>query len=71
MYGLAQAGLRANELLEKGLAKHGSNQLPHTPSQWRHHTKPTQFVLVVDGFGINYKNKQDTQDLINALEENY
>ena len=31
MYGLAQAVLLANELLEKRLAKHGFNKTPHTP----------------------------------------
>ena len=29
MYGLAQAGLLANELLAKRLAKHGFSQTPH------------------------------------------
>ena len=52
MYGLAQEGLLANELLAKRLAKHVFNQTPHTPGLWRHHTKPIQFALVVDDFGI-------------------
>ena len=53
------------------MAKHGFNQTPHTPGIWRHHTKPIQLALVVEDFGIKYKNKQDAQDLINALENNY
>ena len=57
MYGLAQAGLLANELLSKRLAKHGFNQTPHSPCLWRHHTKSIQFALVVDYFGIKYENK--------------
>ena len=68
---MAQEGLLANELLAKGLAKHGFNQTPHTPGLWRRHTKPIQFSLVVDDFCIKYKNKQDSQDLSNALEKNY
>ena len=71
IYGLEQAGLIANELLAKRLAKHGCNQTPHTPGIWRHHTKPIQFALVVENFDIKYENKQDAQDLINALERNY
>ena len=71
MYGLEQTGLLANELLAKRLAKHGFSQTPHTPGLCKHHTKPIQFALVVDDFGIKYKNKQDAQDLINALEINY
>ena len=71
MYGLAQAGLLANEIFAKSLAKHGFNQTPHTLGLWRHHAKPIQFTLVVEDFGIKYKNKQDVQDIINALEKNY
>ena len=71
MYGLAQSSLLENELLAKRLAKTWFNQTPHTPGLWRHHTKPIQFALVVDDFGIKYDNKQDAQDLINALEKNY
>ena len=57
MYGLAQAGMIANELFEKRLAKHGFKKTPHTPGLWRHHTNPIQFTLVVDYFGIKYKKK--------------
>ena len=71
MYGLAQAGLLANELLAKSLAKHGFSETPHTPGLWKHHKNPIQFALVVENFGIKYENKQDAQDLINALESNY
>ena len=71
MYGLAQAGQLANELLEKRLAKHGSKQMPHTPGLWRHHENPIQFTVVVDNFVIKNKNKHDTQDQTNALEKNY
>ena len=70
MYGLGQAGLLANELWDKRLEKHGFNQTSHTPGLRRNHTKPIQFALVVDNFGIKYENKQDAQDLINALENN-
>ena len=71
MYGLAQACLLANELLAKMLAKHGFKQTPHTPGLWRNNSNPIQFTLVVDDCGIKYEKKQDAQNLINALEENY
>ena len=71
MYILAQAGLIANELLAKSLAKHRFKKTPHTPGLWRHHSKPIQFTLVVDYLVIKYEKKQDAQDLINALEKNY
>ena len=63
MYGLEQAGLLENELWAKRLSKHGFNQTPHTPGLRRNHTKPIQFALVVDNFGIKYENKQDAHSL--------
>ena len=53
------------------MVKHGFNQTPHTPGLWKHHTNPIQFALVVENFGIKYKNKQDSHDIINVLEKNY
>ena len=60
LYVLAQLGLLANELLAKRLEKHGFNQTPHTLGLWRHHTNHIQLALLVDDFGIKYKNKQDS-----------
>ena len=71
MYGLAEAGLIANELLAKSLEKHGFKKTTHTPGLCRHHANPIQFKLVVDDFGIKYDKKQDAQDLINSLEKIY
>ena len=45
--------------------------MPHTPGLWIHHAKPIQFTLAVDNFCIKYGNKQDAQDIINALEKIY
>jgi hypothetical protein len=36
MYGLPQAGILVQELLEKRLNKHGYCQSPITPGLWRH-----------------------------------
>ena len=51
MYGLPQAGLLANELLEKRLNKHGYRQSKLVPGLWKHDTRPIQFTLVVDALG--------------------
>ncbi len=40
MYGLPQAGLLANELLEKQLNKHGYQQSKLVPGLWKHDTRP-------------------------------
>jgi len=53
MYGLPQAGILAQELLEQWLNKHGYFQLKFIPGLWKHVTRPISFTFVVDNFGIN------------------
>jgi hypothetical protein len=52
MYGLPQAGILANELLQRNLAKDGYRPTQHTHGLWKHDTHPISFSLVVDDFGI-------------------
>ena len=53
-YGLLQAGLLAQELLDKRLNKHGYTQRLRTLGLWTHKYNPIQFSLVVDDFGVKY-----------------
>jgi hypothetical protein len=71
MYGLPQAGIITIQLLKKRLANYGYFELPHTPGLWRHATKPVQFCLVVDDFGIKYVGRENLKHLLNALKEFY
>ncbi len=71
MYGLPQAGLLANELLEKHLNKHGYRQSKLVPGLWKHDTRPIQFTLVVDNFGVKYIGEEHAQHLKNTLKEHY
>ena len=71
MYGLPQAGLLANELLEKRLNKHGYYQSKLVPGLWSHKTRPIQFTLVVDDFGVKYVGKEHAIHLQKVLEEHY
>jgi hypothetical protein len=71
MYGLPQAGLLANKLLEKRLNKHRYRQRKVVPGLWKHNTRPIQFTLVVNDFGVKYVGKEHAQHLKNALEEHY
>jgi hypothetical protein len=41
------------------------------PGLWKQDTKPIQFTLVVNDFGIKYVGKEHAQHLKNALEEHY
>ena len=48
MYGLPQAGILAQELLEKRLNEHGYSQNKAVLGLWTHKTQPISFTLVVD-----------------------
>jgi hypothetical protein len=71
MYGLPQAGLMANILLAKILARYGYSPVPHTHGLWTHKWRPIKFSLVVDNFGIMYVGQEHAEHLKAALEENY
>ena len=71
MYGLPQAGRLANEQLKTFLAPHGYRPAPVTPGLWLHDTRPIQFSLVVDDFGVKYSNVEDAEHLMTALKQHY
>ena len=69
MYGLPQAGILAQELLEKRLEKHGQKQSKFTPGFWTHEWRPVSFTLVVDDFGVKHVGRENAEHLIGALKE--
>jgi hypothetical protein len=69
MYGLPQAGLIAQELLEQQLSKVGYSQSKIIPGLWTHETRQTCFTLVVDNFEIKFTKMEDAQHLIQALKQ--
>jgi hypothetical protein len=71
MYGLPQAGLLANELLEQRLNKHGYFQSKLVPGLWKHTKRPITFTLVVDDFGVKYVGKEHAEHLMTVLQEHY
>ncbi len=71
MYGLPQAGIFAQELLEKCLNKHGYCQSPLTPGLWRHDFRPISFTLCVDDFGIKYIGREHAKHLASILSKHY
>ncbi len=66
MYGLPQAGILANKLLKKCLARHGYFKQPHTPGLWKHNSRPVWIKLAVDDFRIKYIGEEDLQHLYDA-----
>jgi hypothetical protein len=71
MYGLKQAGLLANQLLQTHLAPFGYYLVRHTPGLWLHKTQPLSFSLVVDDFAVKYVGKQHADHIQSALLETY
>ena len=71
MYGLPQAGIIAQELLQERLAKVGYHQSKIIPGLWTHVTRKICFTLVVDEFAAKYTNMDDAKHLINVLKKDY
>jgi hypothetical protein len=71
MYGLNQAGLLANQLLQTRLAPFGYYPARHTPGLWLHKTRPISFTLIVDDFAVKYVGKKHAKHLRNALLQTY
>eukprot|EP00957_Ditylum_brightwellii_P026024 1967645-Ditylum_brightwellii.AAC.1 len=71
MYGLPQAGILANKLLTKCLAKHGYYPCKYTPGLWFYQWRPITSALVLDNFGVKIKGKEHSEHLIQALREDY
>ncbi len=69
--GLPQAGIIAQELLAKLLAKHGYHKLKTIPGFWTHKTRPTTFTLVVDDFAIKIMSEDYANHLINILKKDH
>ena len=71
MYGLPQAGLIAQQLLEKQLNKKGYHQSEITPGLWKHTWSLICFSLCVDDFGVKYVIKHHAEHLMSVLRESY
>ncbi len=71
MYGLPQAGILAQELLEQRLNKHGYFQNKAITGLWMHQTRPISFTLVVDSFGIKYIGQEHVMHLFSILKKHY
>ena len=71
IYGLPQSGKLANEYLRKKLAPHGYYETKHTPELWKHISRPMQFTLVVDDFGVKYTRRKDAEHMLGILEKEF
>jgi len=69
MYGLPQAVILAQQLLEECLEKDGYRQSKITPGLWTHDTHPISFSLVVDDFGVKYVGEENAQHLLDTVQK--
>ena len=71
MYGLPQAGIIAQQLLEERLKKHGYRQSQTTPGVWKHDTRPISLSLVVKDFEVKYVGEENAQHLLDTVRQYY
>jgi hypothetical protein len=69
MYGLTQAGILVNELLQRNLAKDGYRPTTHTHGLWTHDTRPISFSLVVNFFGVKYVGREHAEHLMTCIKK--
>jgi hypothetical protein len=63
MYGLPQAGIIFQQLLEERLKKHSHRQSQMTLGLWNHNTCPISLSLVIKDVGVTYVGKENAQHL--------
>jgi hypothetical protein len=71
MYGLPQAGIIANELLQRNLAKDGYRPTQHTHGLWTHDNRQISLSLVVDDFGVKYVGREHAEHLMACIKKAY
>jgi hypothetical protein len=71
MYGLPHAGKIAQDRLIEHLERHGFHQCKRTQCLFRHESRDIAFMLVVDDFGISYKNQSDLSYFFDILNLQY
>jgi hypothetical protein len=71
MYGLPQAGILANELLQRLLNLDGYHPTEHTHGLWKLGTHPVWFLLVVDDLSIKYTGRENAEHLMTSIKNIY
>jgi hypothetical protein len=71
MYGLPQAGMLANELLQQRLAHDGYRPISHIHGLRTHDMRPNTFSLFVEDFGIKCVGQEHSEHLKASIEKYY
>ena len=67
-YGLLQSGRQANGLFRKRLNKEGYLEASTTSGLWCHKWQTIKFILIVDGFGVDYMARKHAEHLASILK---
>ncbi len=67
MYGLPQAGIITQQLLEERLRKQCYCQSQMTPGLWKHDTHPISFLPVINDFEVGYVGMENAQHLLDTF----
>ena len=71
IYAPPQAVKLANKYLQDKLWLHGYYEVSHTPGLWKHISRPIDFSLVVDDFGVKNVGEDNALHLIKILKEEF
>ena len=71
MYGILQAGLIAQQLLEKQLNKKDYHQSEITLGLWTQNWRSICFLLCTDDFGVKYVGKHHSDHLMTFFRDHY
>jgi hypothetical protein len=69
MFGLPQAGILTNELLQRNLAKDGYRPTQHTHGLWKHDARQISFWLVVDDLGVKNVGREHAEHLMECIKK--
>ena len=69
LYGLKQAGLLAQQLLEKQSKEHGYSHSKFVPGLQTHEQRQLTFTLVVDDFGAKYVGKEHAEHVTSIFQQ--
>ena len=68
---LTSIWIKSQDELKEQLNKEGYFKSPLVPALWKHNKQPTQFILVVDNFGIKYFSSDNLNHLHDTLKQYY
>jgi hypothetical protein len=71
VYVLPQAGILANILLQRNLAKDGYRQTTHTHGLWTDDTRPISLSLVVDALRVKYIGREHAEQLMTCIKKKF